>query len=91
MAQVKNTSKGARSLWARQTDGNLALEWLEPGETRNLDVDAADPIFTGGDFRVVEPAAKAAAPKPSKAKAKAASKSPAPATAPETQNPDTGA
>lgn len=90
MANVKNTAKGARSLWARQSDGNLALVWLEPGETKKLDVDVAEPIFSGGDFRIVEPA-KAAAPKPAKAKAKAASKSPAPATAPETQTRETGA
>jgi hypothetical protein len=55
MAHVKNTSKGARSIWARQTDGDLALEWLEAGETRELNVDPADPVFQGGDFKIVEP------------------------------------
>lgn len=90
MPNVKNTAKGDRSVWARRSDGNLGLEWLKPGETKQLDVDVADPIFSGGDFRIVEPA-KAAAPKPNKAKAKAASRSPAPATAPETQTTDTGA
>lgn len=82
MHNVKNTAKGHRSLWARQPDGNRALEWLDAGETKKLDVDPLDPVFAAGELKIFE-AQKATAkpagkpkPKPSTPKSKAAEPAP---------------
>lgn len=65
MHKVTNTSDTTQRFNAQRPEGGFELVRLAPGESKNVEIDAKQPKFTGGALKVEEiKAAKAKADKP---------------------------